>query len=42
MQQTLSLPNLLSCLSEKDQYKGTQIYLAEIQRYNDEIYGLID
>lgn len=28
MQQIPSLPHLLSCLREKDQYKGTQIYLA--------------
>lgn len=35
MQQTLSLPHLLACLNEKDRYKGTQVYLNEIQRYNE-------
>ena len=34
MQTVLSLPHLLSCLTEKDQYKGTQAYLNEVQRYN--------
>lgn len=35
MQQVLSLPNLISCLSEKDRYKGTQAYLNEVQQYNE-------
>ena len=38
----LSLPHLLACLAEKDRYKGTQAYLSEVQRQNEEVYPLIN
>lgn len=31
----LSAQNLISCLQDKDNYKGVQVYLQEVGKFNE-------
>lgn len=42
MADSLSTKHLLACLQEKEKYKGTLAYLQEANKYNENVYDMIN